>query len=181
MCQGEFAPADCGSRCRGRSAATATFLPPPHSHRVCRLLGIVPQLVQSEDGAMPWAEVEPATAAQLAAAHASELADMHRRFLATYTHASSAAGVPSSSSAVGSPGVFATVSGGPGVPLCDVPDDGYLYSHASYHLIEADQLPALRQLLTDPLWLERRLYAQVRAWGQTLRAALPVSLSLRLR
>ena len=41
--------------------------------------------------------------------------------------------------------------------LADVADDGYIMQNAGHHLVHAQQLPALRELLMRPAWLECKL------------------------
>jgi hypothetical protein len=43
--------------------------------------------------------------------------------------------------------------------LQTVPDDGYIFQHMSHHLIHGNRVNVMRQLLTEPIWIEAKLHA----------------------
>mmetsp|Transcript_17493 Transcript_17493/g.48802 ORF Transcript_17493/g.48802 Transcript_17493/m.48802 type:complete len:1525 (-) Transcript_17493:573-5147(-) len=47
----------------------------------------------------------------------------------------------------------------PGMNPADVPDDGYFMHNVTYHLSEAGKMAELKQLLSDPFWLEEKLHS----------------------
>ena len=49
--------------------------------------------------------------------------------------------------------------GGGGGGLQSVPDDGYIFQHMSHHLIHGNRVAVMRQLLTEPVWIEAKLHA----------------------
>ncbi|KAG2499245.1 hypothetical protein HYH03_002824 [Edaphochlamys debaryana] len=124
------------------------------------------RLAALEDGSH-WALVDPPHMAHAAAVAPNDVLAAHQRLLAAYQaqlaeQQAAAAGGQAQGGRQGgsysspSSGVF---GGAPPLTLSAVRDDGYIVQALSHHLVGTGRATELRELLSDPAWLEAKLHA----------------------